>query len=236
MASKARVKTSLPLAVPLDGIRCCCCCWWWGAAEAEEVVVGGAGGPVVLGRGRGAAEVLLVREEGRLGTVGPVALVVDVGRLATLRPLSSGFAVVRGGGGTAALGLVVLVGFELGAWTALVLFSPAGAAAVEPVGLPLTVDSRALVEGVGRTTLGVFLSAGAGRALNVEGFFSSGWFASFFMRSSLAAFNFAAIASPGSWKVDVVGAFFDLGGGGGVGKERLTGLGLLCGIVASFFC
>lgn len=36
--------------------------------------------------------------------------------------------------------------------------------------------------------------------------------------------------------MDVVGAFFDLGGGGGVGKERLTGRGLLCGIVASFFC
>lgn len=166
-----------------------------------------------------------MREEGRLEEVAIV-----VGRFATLRFLSSGLVVGRGG--KVALGLCVLV---VPAVTVLALFNPVDDAA-EPVGLGLIIDSRALVEFVGRNTLGVFLSAGAGRALKVEGFLSSDWSASFFIRSSLAAFNFAAIASPGSWNVDVVGAFFDLGGGGGVGKERLTGLGLLCGIVASFFC
>ena len=32
-----------------------------------------------------------------------------------------------------------------------------------------------------------------------------------------------------------MGGFRDFGGGGGVGKERLTGLGLLCGMTVSRF-
>ena len=55
------------------------------------------------------------------------------------------------------------------------------------------------------------------------------------MRASRAALNFADIASPGSWNVGWVGALEDFGGGGGVGKERDTGRGLLCGITTSFF-
>jgi hypothetical protein len=51
--------------------------------------------------------------------------------------------------------------------------------------------------------------------------------ASRFMRSSRAAFNFAATASPGSWKELLVGALVLLAAGGGVGNESETGRGLL---------
>lgn len=79
-------------------------------------------------------------------------------------------------------------------------------------------------------TLGVLLRVlGAGRALKA-GLFSSleaAAVASRFARSSRAAFNLAATASPGSWKVLLVGAFELLAAGGGVGKESETGRGLL---------
>jgi len=69
---------------------------------------------------------------------------------------------------------------------------------------------------------------GTGRALKA-GFFSSAAaaVASRFARSSRAAFNFTATASPGSWKVLLVGAFELLAAGGGVGNESDTGRGLL---------
>ena len=40
------------------------------------------------------------------------------------------------------------------------------------------------------------------------------------------------MASPGSWKDDVVAAFVDLGGGGGVGKDIEIGRGLEWGMFA----
>lgn len=102
----------------------------------------GTGRSAVLGRGAEEVLAVVVREEGRLEEVGPVAaIVVVVGRLATLRLLSSGLAVVRGG--TAALGLVVPL--VLPAVTVLALFNPVDGAA-DPVGLALAMDSRALVE------------------------------------------------------------------------------------------
>jgi len=72
---------------------------------------------------------------------------------------------------------------------------------------------------------------GAGRALKVGlrgasvlAVADDAWL-SFFILSSLAAFNFAATASPGNWKVDFVTDFVDFWAGGGVGKERATGPG-----------
>jgi hypothetical protein len=48
----------------------------------------------------------------------------------------------------------------------------------------------------------------------------------------LSALSFAAMASPGSWKVAWVAAFVDLGGGGGVGKDMDMGRGLEWGMFA----
>ena len=103
-------------------------------------------------------------------------------------------------------------------------------------GSPVIIDSLARLAAVWRT-LGVFFSVlGTGRALKA-GFFSSdvalslalvvAAAASRFNRSSRAAFNFAATASPGSWKELLVGALELLAAGGGVGNERETGRGLL---------
>ena len=94
---------------------------------------------------------------------------------------------------------------------------------------PAFAGSLARLAAVWRT-LGVLLrELGTGRALKT-GFFSSledAAAASRFARSSRAAFNLAATASPGSWKVLLVGAFVLLAAGGGVGKESETGRGLL---------
>ncbi len=92
-------------------------------------------------------------------------------------------------------------------------------------------DSRALLEAVCRM-LGALLSEeGTGRALNA--FFCSSS-PSFCMRASLAAFSLAATAAPGNWKALCVGAFVDLVGGGGVGKDIEIGRVLLCGMTTSF--
>ena len=122
--------------------------------------------------------------------------------------------------------------------TVLLRFSPV--VEDETVGLgaasPVIIVSLARLAAVWRT-LGVFFSMlGTGRALKA-GFFSSDGAlllalevaaaSSRFKRSSRAAFNFAATASPGSWNELLVGALVLLAAGGGVGNERETGRGLL---------
>lgn len=101
-------------------------------------------------------------------------------------------------------------------------------------GLPSMRLSRARLEAVCLTTAGgPSLILGAGRALKARLFSISS--DSFFRRSSLAAFNLAATASPGSWKEDFVGALLDFGGAGGVGNEREIGRGFECGISVCVF-
>lgn len=118
----------------------------------------------------------------------------------------------------------------------LLRFNPVVVVEVDVAGFaaasPAFAGSLARLAAVCRT-LGVFLSVfGAGRALKAGLFSSAAAFeeaavASRFARSSRAAFNFAATASPGSWKVLLVGALELLAAGGGVGKESETGRGLL---------
>jgi hypothetical protein len=94
---------------------------------------------------------------------------------------------------------------------------------------PAFAGSLARLAAVWRTLGVLFRELGTGRALKA-GFFSSleeAAVASRFARSSRAAFNLAATASPGSWKVLLVGAFVLLAAGGGVGKEIEMGRGLL---------
>lgn len=97
---------------------------------------------------------------------------------------------------------------------------------------PAFAGSLARLAAVWRTLGALLRVLGTGRALKA-GLFSSdavledAAVASRFARSSRAAFNLAATASPGSWKVLLVGAFELLAAGGGVGKESETGRGLL---------
>ena len=122
--------------------------------------------------------------------------------------------------------------------TVLLRLSPVVEAETAGLGAasPVIIDSLARLAAVWRT-LGVFFSVlGTGRALKT-GFFSSdaalalaleaAAAASRFRRSSRAAFNLAATASPGSWNELLVGALELLAAGGGVGNERETGRGLL---------
>jgi hypothetical protein len=115
----------------------------------------------------------------------------------------------------------------------LLRFSPVVVVEVDVLGFaatsPAFAGSLARLAAVWRTLRVLLRVLGAGRALKA-GLFSSfeeAAVASRFARSSRAAFNLAATASPGSWKVLLVGAFELLAAGGGVGKESETGRGLL---------
>lgn len=195
----------------------------------------------------GGAVAVRREERGLVGWVAPVVLAAVVGlmdaRLATVSCDLAGVGAVGGAGRLEAVrdalvtegrGLLAVVDIEVGG-VALCLVAPASAGAGAFV--PPMRDSLALLVLVCLTVGGAaFRLAGTGLALKA-GFFSPSSLcataASFFERSSRAAFSFAATASPGSWKDDVVGAFRDFGGGGGIGNESETGRGLLCGMMVS---
>ena len=79
-----------------------------------------------------------------------------------------------------------------------------------PAVVPIIALSRARLALFSRGSVADLFVAGTGRALKV--FFSAMICSSFFCLSSRCAFSFAAIASPGRTKVEVVGSLTDLVG------------------------